>query len=224
MSLYIGNKKVADTSTYGLWIGGSKIKQAYLGSQLVYKYNSYSPETVLLNTATAGTYNTTLKKGKYYIALTGAGGRASGGYYYFCFQNSGGSGGTIAGNFYVNKDTTVTVVVGAGKDGKGNVSTLSVGSTQMMYADGGNYCHANGGCSGNTGGSSNSFNLSGNLSNVSLSAIAGNNGAYDLNQAQGAYSNDPISNTRGRGATSSACTVQIGNAGGVYIKYVSYNK
>ena len=200
------------------------IAAVYNGSNLIYQYNSYTPETIILNTATAGTYTVTLKRGQYYIALTGAGGRANGGYYYACFQNSGGSGGTVAGNFYVDTDTTVTVVVGAGQSGKGNASTLSVGSTQMIYADGGNYCHANGSCSGNTGGSANSINLSGKLSNINLKAIVGNNGVYNTGKAQGAYSNDPISNTRGQGATSNDCNIVNGVAGGVYIKYIQFNK
>lgn len=206
---------------YDIFYNGDRISQVFYNGESIYRASAYPPHTALLNEATAGTYEFHFKKGRYYIALTGAGGQASGGYYYFCFQNSGGSGGTIVGDFYVNNECDATITVGAGQGGKGGVSTLSVDSTQMMYADGGNYCHANGGCGGNTGGSNNSFSLSGNLSNISLSAIAGNNGVYDLNQAQGAYSNDPISNTRGRGATSSACSVQIGNAGGVYIEYIS---
>lgn len=223
MAITYGSNKIQDTRTPGVYYGGQAIKAIYCGSELVYQYSSYESGTILLNEATAGTYTVPLKKGRYFISLTGAGGRASGGYYYACFQNSGGSGGTVKGDFYVIQETEVTVVVGAGQDGTGQVSTLSVGGTVMMIANGGNACHANGQCGGNTGGSA-SFNLSGVLTNKTLQAVTGNAGSYSTDWARGGSSNDAVDTERGRGAHSSACTAVYGQPGGVQIKYLSMKK
>lgn len=198
----------------------SKIGAIYNGSDLVYQYQPYTPGTVLLNTASSGTYSVNLKRGRYYISLTGAGGRANGGYYYACFQNSGGAGGTVKGDFWVNEDTTVTVVVGYGQDAEGTPSTLTCNGVQMMWADGGKWCHANGSCGGNVGGAA-SFSLSGALVNKSLGNYTGNAGQYSTGTAYGGLSQDGIDTQRGRGANSNSCNHVYGNAGGAYIKYVS---
>lgn len=66
-----------------------------------------------------------------------------------------------------------------------------------------------------------SFNLSGNLSNISLQAIKGNDGYYTTGNPGGISSNDPIDTNRGKGAYAADCNVIPGNAGGVYLEYIS---
>ena len=202
---------------YDIFYNGDRISQVFYNGESIYRAGAFPPHTVLLNEAVAGTYEFHFKKGRYYISLTGAGGRASGGYYYACFQNSGGSGGSIIGDFYVTDECDATITVGAGQNGKGNPSQIVINEIPVMYADGGNYCHANGSCSGNTGGSNNTINMIEGLQNISLQTVTGNKGSYSTGTAQGAYSNDAI----GRGATSNACNVRNGLPGGVYIEYIS---
>lgn len=206
---------------YDIFYNGDRISQVFYNGESIYRAGAYPPHTVLLNEAVAGTYEFHFKKGRHFISLTGAGGRASGGYYYACFCNSGGSGGSIIGDFYITDECDAVITVGAGKSGKGNPSQLTIGNALVMYADGGNYCHANGSCSGNTGGADNVFNPTEQLQDINIQLVTGNRGAYSTGTAQGAYSNDAIDTTRGRGATSNSCNVVIGKAGGVYIEYIS---
>lgn len=222
MTLYIGNKKIQDEGVYGVYYGEYPIQSIYYGSNLVYDVylDPYVPGTELLNESTGGTYTANLKMGRYYIALTGAGGQTSGGYYYICGKNLGSSGGTIAGDFRVDQDCTVSVTIGVSSGGK---SYLVVDNVEMMTANGGNTCHSINDC-GNHGGGTASFSLSGKLSNRTLQAITGNDGYYTTgNTSTGIASNDPISTSRGQGGRAGDCNVFAGNPGGVYIKYVSVN-
>lgn len=206
---------------YDIFYNEERISQVFYNGESIYRAGAFPPHTVLLDKDVDGTYEFHFKKGRYYISLTGAGGRASGGYYYACFQNSGGSGGSIIGDFYVNNECDAVITVGAGQKGKGNPSKITIGNAIVMSADGGNACHANGSCSGNTGGSNNIVDMIEGLQDISLQLVTGNRGAYSTGTAQGAYSNDAINTTRGRGATSNACNEIKGRAGGVYIEYIS---
>lgn len=215
MSINIDGSNIVEVA-----FGNEEISAIYNGPELVWKHDSYPPETVMMDSATGGTYTTHLKKGRYYIALTGAGGQTSGGYYYICGKNLGSSGGTVAGDFYVNQECDISVTIGVSSGGK---SYLTVDGIEMMTANGGNTCHSINDCGNHDGGTA-SFNLSGKLSNKTLQAIQGNPGYYTTGNPGATASNDPIDVNRGKGAHAADCNVIAGNPGGIYIKYVSMKK
>ena len=211
MGISINNNSVGE-----IWYNNQEIAEIYNGHELVWKHDSYVPETVMMDQASGGTYTVHLKKGRYWIALTGAGGQTSGGYYYICGKNLGSSGGTVTGDFYVLEECDISVVIGVSSGGK---SYLTVDGIEMMTANGGNTCHSINDCGNHAGGTA-SFNLSGKLSNKTLQAIQGNSGYYTTGNPGAIVSNDPIDINRGKGAYAADCNVIAGNPGGIYIKYV----
>ena len=209
---------INDSPIYDIFYNGDRISQVFYNGESIYRAGAYPPHTLLLNEAVAGTYEFHFKKGRYYIALTGAGAQTSGGYYYICGKNLGSSGGTVTGDFYVNEECDANIIVGANSGGK---SYLVVDEVEMMTANGGNTCHSINDCGNHAGGLA-SFSLSGSLSDVNLKAIQGNNGWYTTgNTSTGVASNDPISTSRGQGGRAADCNVIAGNPGGVYIEYIS---
>lgn len=74
MALYKGNSKIRDRGTYGIYYGSSPIQDIYHGSDLVYRFQPYDTDEVLINSAGEITETITLQKGVYYIEITGGGG------------------------------------------------------------------------------------------------------------------------------------------------------
>ena len=113
MTLYLGNRKIRDVSTPGLFLGSTMIKRAYLGSTLVYQYNSYEPNAVLCNINNGASASVVFKKGVYYIRGQGGGG-GGGNYGYPYFNgNGGGSGAGFEGYIVVTKEFSSSVTTGA---------------------------------------------------------------------------------------------------------------
>lgn len=72
MTLYKGNSKIKDRGSFGVYAGSQPIKKIYHGSTLVYEYESYDPDEVVLN-ITNSTQTITLKRGVYDLCITGGG-------------------------------------------------------------------------------------------------------------------------------------------------------
>lgn len=207
MSLYIGNSKVADTASYGLWVGGSKIKQAYLGSQLVYKYKPYAPSTVLFEKATAGTYTlNVIGRVQVNVVLVGAGGGGSSCHYALWERGrNGGQGSMISGNVFIDAGSySITVgAAGAGQrlvDNGGSANGGNGGSTTFLgnTAGGGNGSGAHTGWY--DGGSD--WGGDGGTANVVTSGLTGSNGANTSTASKyGSYGGGGIGNasTAGNG-------------------------
>lgn len=105
MTVYKGNNKIRDRSTFGIYKGNRPIKRIYKGSQLVYQFESYEPESTLVNITNGQSATVTLKKGVYQLYAVGAGGAlsywgvASG----VITQRGGASGGAVEGTFYLSE-------------------------------------------------------------------------------------------------------------------------
>lgn len=124
MPIYKGSTKIKE-----LYIGNTKIKEVYHGSTLVFRSSQYSPEQIVFESSTPGTYTLNLlESGKYEVTVV-AGGAGS---KYFrrstVFQShiviacGGASGSCFKGDIYLPSGNQ-TIIVGAA--GKGNMSSSS---------------------------------------------------------------------------------------------------
>lgn len=201
MSLYIGNSKVADTASYGLWVGGSKIKQAYLGSQLVYKYKPYAPSTILFEKATAGTYTlNVIGRVKVSVIMVGAGGGGGSSHYALWERGrNGGQGAMVSGDIYLDAGS-YSITIGAAGTGNRKVD----GSGSGQGTDGGNttaFGNTAGGGKGSgahtgwyDGGSD--WGGDGGTATVATSGLTGSNGANTSTASKyGSYGGGGIGNS-----------------------------
>jgi len=92
-SLYKGNTKIRDIGSFGVYNGSTPIKRIYKGSQLVYQFESYTPNQDVVNISNGQTATMNFKKGVYHIFAQGGGG-GGGNWNYW---NNGGGGGSGAG-------------------------------------------------------------------------------------------------------------------------------
>ena len=127
-SLYKGSNKIKDRGSYGVYAGSQPIEQIYKGSDLVYQFMPYDPDTVLFNDGnkTDLTFGISLMKGLYRIKLVGAGDAASSGYYYW---PAGNRGSLIDCKIRITSTTNLSVVCGNGGaswGGQGGSSILSL--------------------------------------------------------------------------------------------------
>lgn len=135
MTIYKGNTKIRDRGSFGVYKGSAPIKRIYKGSQLVYQYESYEPNEVVVDLTNGQTSTVTLKKGVYQVYITGGGG--TGGTNYAAdsvwYTTSGGSGATWEGTFKLNQDTSIEAF-GCGNNAD---SYLNIGGVRMITAGGG---------------------------------------------------------------------------------------
>lgn len=105
MALYIGDTKIKE-----LYLGSTKIKEAYLGSTLVYRASAYSPDEVVFESSTAGTYTLDLlETGRYEVTVVAGGGGAK---HFISGVSSGASGSCFKGIIQITKGN-LSIVVGA---------------------------------------------------------------------------------------------------------------
>lgn len=110
MPIYKGSQKQKDFYKNGQYEG-----KIYKGSTLVFQ-GAYSPEEVVFESSTAGTYSVNLEKaGIYEITCVGGGGAAAmrGVYDDKGYGWSGGSGGAFVGTFSLTRGTRTVVVAKA---------------------------------------------------------------------------------------------------------------
>lgn len=93
MTLYKGNTQIRDRGTFGVYSGNTPIKRIYKGSQLVYQFESYTPNQDVVNISNGQTATMNFKKGVYHIYAQGGGGGGGSNDYW----NNGGGGGSGAG-------------------------------------------------------------------------------------------------------------------------------
>lgn len=228
MTLNVGSDKIKD-----IYVGSQSIGAIYNGSQLVWQHDSYPQGTVLLNSGGQDTNinvtgTITLKKGVYYIDLTGGGGGVYLNLYYVCYAGGGSSGGTCAGLFYNPTEQTFSYTIGGRADNvsgggasSGKTSLFKLGSTTLLTAEGG----ANGRSSGGGAGTA-TVSISAGITNISVTGITGNAGINaDNGTATGASSNSTINTNWGHGNTGySGCRVEGDiRSGGIYIRYERLN-
>lgn len=125
MPIYKGSTKIKE-----LYIGNTKIKEVYHGSTLVFRSSQYSPEQIVFESSTPGTYTLNLlESGKYEVTVVAGG--AGSKYYMRSTVGSqilhivacgGASGSCFKGNIYLPSGNQ-TIIVGAA--GKGNNSSSS---------------------------------------------------------------------------------------------------
>ena len=111
MVLYKGSQRMG-----AVYYGNRRIAKIYKGSQLVFAYDPYKPNTVILEKGVAGTYSFTLNtKRKVQVIMVGAGGGGAWARYAATYKRTenGGSGAMLQGTITLNAGT-YTVVVGKG--------------------------------------------------------------------------------------------------------------
>lgn len=219
MSLYIGNSKVADTASYGLWFSDSKIKEAYLGSQLVYKYKPYAPSTVLFEKAVAGTYTlNVIGRVKVSVIMVGAGGGGASCHFMVWERGrNGGQGSMISGNIYLDAGSySITVgAAGAGQriaDTGGSAYGGNGGGTTFL----GNTAGGGSGSGAHTGyyDGGSDWGGDGGKATVVTSGLTGSNGAN--------YSTASKYLTYGGGGVGNSSTAGNGQAGYCKITAIGY--
>lgn len=134
MTLYKGNSKIKDRGSFGVYAGSQPIKKIYHGSTLVYEYESYDPDEVVLD-ITNSTQTITLKRGVYDLCVTGGGGNLGKAVIVIAGNpvgtaNGGGSGATFEGTFYNPSDVSATFKAG----GNAEDSTITIGGTVVLTA------------------------------------------------------------------------------------------
>lgn len=143
MTLYKGSNKIRDRGPFGVYKGSTPIKRIYKGSQLVYQYESYDPDAVVVELNNGQSSTITLKKGVYKLWISGGGG--TGGTHYidhYAFTTSGGSGSTWEGTIKLASDVAL-VAYGAGNN---EDSYLDFNGSRILTAGGGRettYGHSN---------------------------------------------------------------------------------
>lgn len=213
MPLYLGSEKVKDRTSPGLYVSSSKILKAYLGSDLVYQFETYNPDTVLSTVTNGNTYSTTLGPGVYQLHITGGGGNygawAYGGY---PWAAGGGSGATWEGIFYISTSMEF-VMFGAGARA---ASYMNLGGVRMITANAG----GGGGMGGGGGGGS--ISVAADFSSYVVSTSVSRNGnagagtTFGGSQTGGASTS---SNKWGGGTVLQGGAVQYGGAKLWYIRY-----
>jgi len=162
--LYKGSQKIQDTGSYGVYKGSQAIRKIYKGSELVYLYSPFEPNTVLINYSSGTTQSRSLPQGQYYVEVVGAGGMdAYGQEGYWARRQGGASGARFSATIDVTGDNhTISMTCGASY---GVASTLNIDGVTVATARGG-------GTYTNVGTVSTNLNVSG----VSFSGTTSRNG------------------------------------------------
>ena len=141
MVLYKDNKKIQDIAEYGIYYGNMPIKEVYKGSQLVYEYNSYIPNTIIIDTVQAASkmsFTHTLPKGVYKISMIGTAGYTHSHFYVAWTYYHGSTGGIVEVEYYSDGITPITFTIdpNATTSASGH-TTLSVNENVIVQASGG---------------------------------------------------------------------------------------
>ena len=201
-----------------VYCGAVPIAEVYNGAQPVWTADAYDKGHIFVEANEGKTFEVTLEKGTYYVEVTGGGGSSNFGWYYICFNNSGGSGASCYGEFYNPKQQTFTLCAGGGS----GISYMNIGDTRVLTANNGNGCAANGACGGNTGGKAVLDFSSELVENISVEGHDGLSGSYAENAAP-APGASVSPHGWGVGATSSCGNVG-GTVGGIFLQYVRHRK
>lgn len=140
MPIYKGSTKIKE-----LYIGNTKIKEVYHGSTLVFRSSQYSPEQIVFESSTPGTYTLNLlESGKYEVTVV-AGGAGSKYYHITVFGSSfaptsitkivacgGASGSCFKGDIYLSSGNQTIVVGAAGKGNKSSSSSNMIGGVSSI--------------------------------------------------------------------------------------------
>lgn len=211
MTLYKGNKKIQDVGTYGVYHGSTPIGEIYKGSELVYQWQPYNPDEILIKSQGEITRTMTLRKGVYYIEVTGGGGRSSlttPDFPSSWFTSGGGSGASVYGEFLLKQTSSITVYGGPERGD----SYFDIGDTRIITATAGGSTinHADGGT-----GTIASTNL---ITNISLVAHNGNAGVTKI-YGGGLWGESVSPNGWGEGGKPNGVNLVVGGAGGIVLQY-----
>lgn len=224
--IYKGNAKIRDIGNFGVFYGNNPIRQVFKGSELVYQYHPFEPQSIIINKSESITVEHDLPQGRYYVECVGGGGRGKYGQAgWFAQVGTGGSGARFSANMQVTGNHSLKMVCGVtSKTSSGTASTLTIDNILVANAGGG--VGTDGGGRGGVGGTVSS-NTS--VSGITFSNVVnrnGNNGNYNgdagHSTVKGAAS---VASTGNYGASSDANT---GNAahgvagvnGWIYLKYL----
>lgn len=216
MTLYKGNTKIRDRSSFGVYKGSQPIKQIYHGSTKVYQFESYDPDTTLVNITNGQTATVTLKKGVYQLYAAGGGGAySSWGAGGAVFVRGGASGGAVEGLFYLSEPKTLTCKAGTLTGGYAGTSpdstTITVDGTAILTCVSGKNGYDS--STGGTGGSASFTNALGSVSCVATTGL--NSGSL------GTYAGSPSVSSKKWGAGGNAPTGEY-TYGGIIIQYIRY--
>lgn len=216
MTLYKGNTKIKDTGSYGIYKGSQPIKQIYKGSELVYQFESYAPDTTLVNITNGQTATVTLKKGVYQLYAAGGGGAySSWGAGGAVFVRGGASGGAVEGLFYLSEPKTLTctagTLTGGGYSDTPDKTSITIDNAEVVTCVSGKNGYNS--STGGTGGSASFTNALGSVSCVATTGL--NSGSL------GTYAGSPSVSSKKWGAGGNAPTGEY-TYGGIIIQYLRY--
>lgn len=77
VALYKGNAKIRDIGNFGVFYGNNPIRQVFKGSELVYQYHPFEPQSIIINKSESITVEHSLPQGRYYVECVGGGGGSS---------------------------------------------------------------------------------------------------------------------------------------------------
>ena len=181
MSIYINNQEILE-----IHLGTVTIDSVYYGSTLVYTSNPYKPQTIIVNSSGAYTFNQILPKGVYDLILCAGGGNTAGwAYGGYPWGANGGSGACFEGEIYNPKKQNVTIYAGAAQQD----SYIDFNSERMMTLGKGTNAAFNSAGVGGQYSKSNNL-ITGNI----RKAQNGNNGAVGLGSGTGGNSVCSVNN------------------------------
>ena len=207
MPIYWGQRKIKNRGDSGVYYGDRKIKFVYFGNRLVYSYESYDRNTVLVDVENGGTAVLNLLPGVYHVVMAAGGGsHADWAFQGYPWSAGGGGGAAIEGEFYNPSTASFSIVAGAYH---GNSSVTRNGTTVFNCTAGGNA-----GVNSAGGGGIASISWSG-IENISVAGKNGNAGRGTMS-GYGQLGGDSVC-SRGWGAGD----VLPGGVlhGGVYVQY-----
>ena len=211
MTAYIGNKKISQEGDYGVYGNNKPVVEIYKGSNLIYRWNPFVPQEVVINSSTTEGITKTieLNKGYYEIEITGSGSSA---YWYWIHignpsiaaSDGGFPGASVHGTIQILKKASYTFI-GAASSGSGGYGSRASGKASYLKCNDTNtdFIIANGG-SGSNGTSSLTINTA-YMRNVSL--VQDNSSPHDWGKG---------ASGGGGGSTYAGA----GGNGGVYLKYI----
>lgn len=209
MPIYWGRRKIKNRGDSGVYYGNRKIKFVYFGNKLVYSYESYNPNTTLVNITNGASKTLELLPGVYQIKMAGGGGyNVNWAFQGYPWGASGGSGGSIEGTFFLSTKKTVNCYAAPESS---TASYVDFNNTRGMTAGGG------GNAAVNSSGTAGVASLGSGFENMTLSVKNGNKGIVQSgHNAQGAAS--VCSKKWGGGKILRSGEVQYGGIEIVYLR------
>lgn len=230
MTLYKGSQQIRDIGNFGVFYGNNPIRQIFKGSELVYQYHPFEPQSIIINKSESITVEHSLPQGRYYVEVVGAGGSGKyrqGGY--FAMVYAGGSGARFSAEISVKGDNhTISMVCGAGgQRADGGNSSFSIDGVTVATGGGGKRGWPDSSPTQIGYGGTVSSNT--NIPNVvfsSVTSLNGNTGQHSDNAGTSKkYGGASVASTGtyGKGADASSSTAGsgvAGNNGWIFLKYL----